>query len=127
MKVADSFDFKLSFPIIQVLTQYTDNSNNSNSVINLIFLQANLVEIYNYFILPDLWSLSDHTPLSVGISIIEEFIQDKQQTIIKNSKEKEKFVNEFKNAISNINTSEIFNRKSLEEVVQEYTSISDSL
>ncbi len=54
MKVADSFDFKLLPPIIQVPTQYTDNSNNSNSVIDLMFLQANLLKIDNYFILPDL-------------------------------------------------------------------------
>jgi len=67
------------------------------------------LEINNYFILPDLQSSSDHAPLSVNISIIE------------------KFVNEFKNTIGNINTSEILNRKSLEEAVQENISILDSL
>ena len=34
---------------------------------------------------------SDHTPLTVNIVLIEEFIQDKQNTIIKNSKKEEKF------------------------------------
>jgi len=67
------------------------------------------LEINNYFILPDLQSSSDYAPLSVNISIIE------------------KFVNEFKNTIGNINTSEILNRKSLEEAVQENISILDSL
>jgi len=67
------------------------------------------LEINNYFILPDLQSSSDYAPLSVNISIIE------------------KFVNEFKNIIGNINTSEILNRKSLEEAVQENISILDSL
>jgi len=37
-KIADLFDLELSIPISQVLTRYTDNLNESNSVINLIFL-----------------------------------------------------------------------------------------
>lgn len=36
MEIANSFNLSLFTPIIQVSTQYTDNSNNSNSVIDLI-------------------------------------------------------------------------------------------
>ena len=64
MEIADSFELKLSSPVHQVPTCYADNHNNSNSVINLLFLWPNSVKIDNYFIL-DSWYPSDHTPLTI--------------------------------------------------------------
>jgi len=77
MKVTNSFELKLSSLIYQIPTCYTNNPNNSNSIIDLIFLWPNLVEINNYFILPEFWHSLDYTPLIVNISIIKEFIQEK--------------------------------------------------
>ena len=73
----------------------------------------------------------DHTPLTVDIIIEEEFIQDKQRTVIKNSEEEEeKFINDLKeaigNIIGNIDMSDISNIELLEKVIQEYTSLLDS-
>jgi len=87
MDIADSFDLRLSIPNIQVPTQYADNSNNSNLVIDLIFLQANSLEINNHSIWPDLHSPLDHVSLTVNIIIEKKLIQNKWRTIIKNSKE----------------------------------------
>jgi len=56
-----------------------------------MFLQNNSLEIDNYLILPDLKSTLDYAPLTVNIIINKKFIQDKQCTIIKNSKEEENF------------------------------------
>jgi len=68
------------------------------------------------------------TPLTVVISIIEEFIQDKQWTIIRNSEEEEeKFVTELTNTIRNIDTTDISNKELLKEIIQEYARISDSI
>ena len=78
-------------------------------------------------ILPDLRSLLDYAPLIVDIIINKKFIQDKQYTIIKNSKKEEDFIKELRIAIGNIDTSNISNIDLLENTVQEYANISKYL
>ena len=85
------------------------------------------MKIKNHFILSDLWSSLDYAFLTIEIFINKNFIQDKWWTIIKNSKEEENFVNEFNNAISNIDISDISNKESLKEIAQKYTTTLDSL
>ena len=110
-----------------MLTQYSDNTNDINPVINLFFLQSNSTEFNNHIILPKLWFFSDHTPLTVDNSINKEFIQEKHWTIIKNSKEKSKFTLDLIKAVRNIKTTIIVNKDVLENIVQEYTRISKSI
>ena len=98
-----------------------------NSVIDLFFLWSNSTELNNHIIFPELQFLSDHTPLLVDISINEEFIQEKYQTIIKNSKEESKFTLDLIKAIGNIETTTILDKDMLEYIVQEYTRISESI
>ena len=83
-------------------------------------------EINNHLILSEYKSLSDYVSLTIVISIIGRFIQDKWQTIIRNNREKEeKFVTKLINTIKNTNTIDISNKESLEEIIQEYARISD--
>ena len=86
-EVVDSFNLELSTSINQISTWYVDNSQNLNLVLDLMFLQVDAEEFNNHQILPDLWNPSNHTSLSVYIIIEEEIIQDRKQTIIKNSEE----------------------------------------
>jgi len=51
-----------------------NNSNVSNSMIDLMFLWANAEEFDMHTILPDLQSSSNHILLTVNIIIREEFI-----------------------------------------------------
>jgi len=53
-EIADSFNLELLTPINQVLMRYSDNSSDSNSAINLMFLYINSEEINTNSILPDL-------------------------------------------------------------------------
>ena len=76
-EINDSFDLRLFISDIQVLTWYINNSNDSNFVIDLIFLRVNLEEIDTHSILSDLQSFSDYALLIVDIIISKEFIQDK--------------------------------------------------
>ena len=89
--IADSMDLCMSEATNYVPTRYLDNQNNLNSVIDLIFLCSNLLELNNHTIHPEWRLLSDHVPLTVNIAIIEEHIQTKKYTIIKNSKEERNF------------------------------------
>jgi len=77
--------------------------------------------------LPDLHRPFDHAPPSVHIIIKKEFIQEKKLTIVKNSKEEEEFINELKNRISYIKTTNIHNHERLKEVTQEFASITEKL
>ena len=78
-EVIDSFGLELSIPINLVLICYIDNPQESNSILNLMFLRIRLEEFNNYIISSKLWSSLDYTSLSVFITLEKEFIQEKKQ------------------------------------------------
>jgi len=65
--------------------------------------------------------VSDHALLTITILIIKEYIQMKKHMIIKNSKEEKIFVNKVIKAIKDIDTSNLFNVISLENIVCSFT------
>jgi len=125
LEIADSFNLNLFSPVQQVSTWYSNNTNNSNSVINLFFLCSNSIKINKQTIYPNLQHLSNHALLTVDISITEELIQNKCQIIIRNSEEKENFISDLIKAIGSIDTMIILNKDDLENILQEYTRISE--
>jgi len=68
-KIANSLDLELLTPINQVLMQYTNNLQDLNSVLDLIFLCSNAEEFNNHFILSVYQGLSNHALLLVYIII----------------------------------------------------------
>ena len=111
----------------QFSTRYLDNYNDLNSVINLIFLRQDSLKLDNHMIYPD-WKLSlDYTSLSVNITVIEEHVQTKKCTLVKNSKEEEKFIEELINTIAKLNTENISNKEMLEQIVQTLANEIDRL
>jgi len=69
--IADSFNLNLLVPINQVPTRYSNNNNNSNLVIDLMFLRCDSTELNNHSIHPNWCLTSDHAPLSITIPITE--------------------------------------------------------
>jgi len=124
--IANYFEIRLSFTIQQVLMRCTNNSNNSNSIIDLIIFQLDLVKVNNHLILSKLWYFPDYTPLTVDIFISEEFIYKKQRTIIRNSQKEKMFVSELTNALGNIDVINLTSIESLKNTIQEYIRISNS-
>ena len=74
VEITDSFDLALFSPIQQIPTWYSDNENNSNLVIDLIFLQSNSLKLINHKIQSELCFPSDHVLLTINIIIEKEFI-----------------------------------------------------
>ena len=63
----------------------------------------------------------------VSIIIEEEFVQERKQTIIKNSEEEKEFINKLKVNISNMNTTNILDSNTLEYLTQAFFSIAENL
>ena len=82
-----------------------------------MFLWLTSAEFDNHTIYPEWRLLSDHTLLIVNITIFEEYIQTKKQTIIKNSKEERNFIAELTKSIKILNTEHIASKEDLEQVV----------
>jgi len=82
-----------------------------------MFLRPNLLEFDSHTILPELQFSSNHASLVVDIYITGEFVQDKRCTIIKNSKEEEKFISELVKAIKKIDIFQLVDKESLELTV----------
>lgn len=65
----------------------------------------------------ELQFLLNNALLTINISIDKEFIQEEQQTIIKNSEEKSKFIIDLIEAIGRIETTIIMDKGMLENIV----------
>ena len=117
-EAADSLNLDLSIPINPVSAWYADSSQDSNLVLDLMFLQEDMKEFNNYHILSDLWNSSNHTSLLVSIIIKEEFIQERKQSIVRNIEKKRKFIDELRNKISNVDITNILNLSTLLNVLK---------
>ena len=92
-----------------------------------MFFHTELKEFNNYLISPDIQSPSDHVPLSIFIIIKEEFIQEKKQSIVRNSNKEKEFVDELRNRIGSIEMTNITNYEMFEYVTQEFATIIEKL
>ena len=125
--IADSFQLDISNSIVQALMRYIDNQDNSDSVIDLMFLKLILEEFNNHSILPDQRLFLDHTLLMVKISIFEEDIQNRKCTIVKNSKEEHNFVIDIMNLIKDLNTNHINSKDDLEVIIQDFAKNTNNI
>jgi len=117
-EIADSFQIDLSRPVVFLPTRFADNTQDLNSVLDLVFLCPNSQEFNNHHIHPNWRLTSDYAPISVDISIIDEQLQTKKHSLIKNSDEECSFIKEIISSLKNINTHSISSVKNLESVVQ---------
>lgn len=82
-----------------------------------MFLRYDLEELNNHTIHSE-WQLSsDNAPLTITILIVEEHVPNKKYSIIKGSKEEKSFISDLIKAIKIIDTSNLSDIESLENVV----------
>jgi len=74
LEIAESFNLEKFSPINLVPIKYTDNSNDSNSIIDLMFFRDYFERFNTHSILLDMESSSDHALLIADITIQGKFI-----------------------------------------------------
>ena len=109
--ITNSMDLCMSKATNHIPTRYLDNQNDLNSVINLY---PNSLELNSYMIHPEWRLLLDYAPFTVNIVIIEEHIQTKKCTIIKNNKEERNFIIKLIKIIKCLNIEQISSKEILE-------------
>ena len=117
MIIADSFNLTLSTSTNPSLTRFSDTAGESNSVINLIFLQYGSSELNQHLIYPDRCLSSDHAPLIINIPIDDKFINTSKLSIAPNSKQETAFVKDLITIFENIETNNIANKDNLEDII----------
>ena len=123
--IADSFDLILSSPTNPCPTRYSDMAEESNSVIDLMFLWYGSSELNRHSILPNSCLSSDHAPLSIDIPIFKEIIQTLKLTLVPKSKQETAFINNIISNFKTLDTSNIMDAVKLEHVVNQLRSIID--
>jgi len=122
MTIADSFNLELLSPTHNIPTRYSDLDSGSNSVIDLMFLQSGSTELNTHSIHPDWHLSSDHTPLSVSITIAKENIESFKFSIAKNSDEEISFIKNISHAIKSIDVLDLSDSCKLKEVTNSLAS-----
>ena len=125
--IAESFDLALSSPTNPGPTRFSDTAGESNSIIDLMFLQHGSNELDNHSILPE-WRLSsDHAPLIIDIPIFEEFIQTSKLAISLNSKQETEFIKDVISNFSKLDTSNIVDIDILDQIVNQLSVTAEQM
>ena len=90
-----------------------------------MFLHSNSTKLNTHCILPDWHLTSDHAPLTITISIIEERFNAQRRTITKNSNEEDMFIKEVIASFTKLDLSNVSNTTNLENAVLEFANIVD--
>ena len=112
MSIADSLDLELATP-----TRFTDNQRDSNSVLDLVFMNPNNMGFNKHILNPDIYLPSDHVPLIIDVGIKEENIDFTFQAIKKDSEEEEAFIKDIIKGVRSINTLDLKNQENIQRCV----------
>ena len=116
-EIVDSLQLEISESYEFFSTRYSNDPQISNLMLNLVFLHPGYSEFNNHHIYSNWRLLSDHTPITVNISITEEQVHTKKWSLIKDSEEESLFINELTHSITNINTAPLLCMDNLEAVM----------
>ena len=121
--LAESLGLELFPSINPGPTRFADNPHDSNSVIDLVFINLNNSGFGQHTLHHDLHKPSDHVPLIIEVDIEEANIDNVIWSICKDSKEKENFIKAITNNTLAFNTMDIVSKEALETVVQHLANI----
>jgi len=117
MSIADSLDLELATPINPGPTRFADNQHDSNSILDLVFMNPNNAGFNKHILNPDICLPSDHVPLIIEVGIKEENIDFTFQAIKKDSKEEEAFIRDIIKGVRSIDTLDLKNQEDIQRCV----------
>lgn len=79
-----------------------------------MFLQFELEKLDNHLIQLEWHLISNYTPFTITILIVEEYFQTKKHMIVKNSNKEKLFIKKLIRGINIVNTSDLLNSDLLE-------------
>jgi len=123
MYIADSLDLKLATPANPGPTRFADNQRDTNSVLDLVFMNPNNSGFNKHTFNPDIHLPSDHVPLIIEVGIKEENIDIIFKAIKKDSKEEEVFISNLVKGVRNIDTSELKNQLDIQRCASKLEKI----
>ena len=112
-------------PINPCPTRYSETAGESNSVINLMFLHYDSSELDQHSILLESRLSSDHTPLTVIISLSEEIVQMSKLILTPKSNQESKFIENVILKFKDLDTTSIKDIDKLERVIKQFSTIID--
>jgi len=123
LTLAESLGLDLSPPTNPGPTRFADNPRDTNSVIDLAFINPNNSGFSQHSLHPELRRPSDYVPLIIEVSINETNINNSFWSISKDSEEEKNFTKAITDSTLALDTSNITSKENLEVVVQRLASI----
>jgi len=123
MTIADSLDLELATPINPGPTRFADNHRNTNSVLDLVFMNPNNVGFNKHFLNPDICLPLDHVPLFIEVGINEENVNISFEAIKKDSEEEKAFIRDIIKGIRKIDTSELKNQTDIQRCANAFATV----
>ena len=121
--IANSFDLALSLPTNPGPTRFSDMAGESDSVIDLMFLRCDSIELDRHTILSESRLSSDHAPLSIDIPIFDEVIHSTKLAITPGSDQEKKFFKGIISSLISLDTSNINSVECLNQIINQLEAI----
>ena len=118
LTLAESLGLDLLPPINPGPTRFVDNPHDTNSVIDLAFINPNNSGFGQHSLHPELRRPSDHVSLIIAVSINKTNIDNSFWFISKDSKEEKNFIKAITDNTLTLDTSNIMSKENLEAIVQ---------
>jgi len=122
LTLAKSLGLDLSPPINPGPTRFADNSRDTNSVMDLAFINPNNSGFGQHSLHPELCRPSDYVPLIIEVSINETNIDNSFWSISKDSEKEKNFIKAITDNTLALDTSNITSKENLEAIVQRLAS-----
>jgi len=125
LTIANSLGLELSSPSNPGSTRFADNSHDSYSVLDLVFIPPDNLGFGKQILHPEIQRPSDHVPITVEVGIHGTNIDINRWSIKKDSEEEKNFISSIITDVKNLDMLNIRTKDGLENSVQQLKTTFD--